>query len=105
MSWKDRKPVVPALHEIDRAEDAQAGPKAPEHLEAGYWGTRYLAIIQGWRRNWDRFIPFLAFAEADRIMIHTTNSIAALNSKLRRAVKIRGYFANDDAAVKLIYLV
>jgi putative transposase len=33
------------------------------------------------------------------------NAIKALNSKLRRAVKIRGHFPNDDAAMKLIYLV
>src|SRR3954470_10325761 len=29
----------------------------------------------------------------------------ALNAKLRRAVKIRGHFPNDEAATKLIYLV
>jgi putative transposase len=33
------------------------------------------------------------------------NAIKALNSKLRRAVKIRGHFPNDDAAMKPICLV
>lgn len=105
MSWKDRKPVVPALREIYRAKDAEAGLKALEDLEAGHWGTKYPAITQSWRRNWDRVIPFFAFPEAVRRMIYTTNAIEALNSKLRRAVKIRGHFPNDDAAMKLIYLV
>jgi putative transposase len=105
VSWKDRKPVVPALREIYRAKDAEAGLKALDDLEAGHWGTKYPAIAQSWRRNWDRVIPFFAFPEAVRRMIYTTNAIEALNSKLRRAVKIRGHFPNDDAAMKLIYLI
>ena len=39
------------------------------------------------------------------IVIPVTNAIEALNAKLRRAVKIRGHFPNDEAATKLIYLV
>ena len=50
-------------------------------------------------------IPFFAFPEAVRKIIYTTNAIEALNAKLRRAVKIRGHFPNDEAATKLIYLV
>ena len=40
-----------------------------------------------------------------RRIIYTTNAIEALNSKLRRAVRTRGHFPNDDAAIKLLYLV
>jgi len=105
VSWKDRKPVVPALREIYRAKDADAGMKALEAFEAGYWGKKYPAISQSWRRNWTQVIPFFAFPEAVRKIIYTTNAIEALNAKLRRAVKIRGPFPNDDAATKLIYLV
>lgn len=36
-------------------------------------------------------------------IIYTTN--ARLNSKLRRAVRTRGHFPGDDAAMKLLYLV
>ena len=32
-------------------------------------------------------------------------AIEALNSKLRRAVRTRGHFPNDGAAMKLLYLV
>jgi putative transposase len=59
-------------------------------------GDRYPAIALSWRRNWDHVIPFFAFP---------TNAIEALNSKLRRAVRTRGHFPNDDAAMKLLYLV
>jgi len=37
--------------------------------------------------------------------IPVTNPIEALNSKLRRAVRTRGHFPNDDDAMKLLYLV
>jgi putative transposase len=50
-------------------------------------------------------IPFYGFAEDVRRIIDTTNSIKALNAKLRRAVRARGHFLNDDAATKLLFLV
>jgi putative transposase len=105
VSWKDRKPVVPALRTIYRATDAEAGRAALEAFDVGSWGRKYPAIAQAWRRNWDRVIPFFAFPEAVRRIIYTTNAIEALNAKLRRAVKIRGHFPTDEAATKLIYLV
>lgn len=105
VSWKDRKLVVPALRAIYRAKDAEAGMKALEDFEAGYWGQRYPAITQSWRRNWQHVVPFFAYPESVRRIIYTTNAIEALNSKLRRAVRTRGHFPNDDAAMKLLYLV
>jgi len=105
VSWKDRKPLVPALREIYRAKDADAGLAALDAFEAGDWGKKYPAITGAWRRNWDRVIPFFAFPEAVRKIIYTTNAIEALNSSLRRAVKIRGHFPTDEAAMKLIFLV
>ena len=105
VSWKDRKLVVPALRAIYRAKDAEAAFKALEAFEAGPWGQRYPAIAQSWRRNWEHVVPFFAFPEAVRRIIYTTNAIEALNSKLRRAVRTRGHFPSDDAAIKLLYLV
>jgi putative transposase len=37
--------------------------------------------------------------------IYTTNAIEALNAKLRRAVRTRGHFPSDEAALKLLFLV
>lgn len=105
VSWKDRKPLVPALREIYRAKDADAGLEALNAFEVSDWGKKYPAITRAWRRNWDRVIPFFAFPEAVRKIIYTTNAIEALNSSLRRAVKIRGHFPTDEAAMKLIFLV
>ncbi|MCT9000727.1 IS256 family transposase [Chelativorans intermedius] len=105
VSWKDRKTVMPALKAIYRAQDAEAGMKALEEFEAGYWGQRYPAIALSWRRNWEHVVPFFAFPESVRRIIYTTNAIEALNSKLRRAVRTRGHFPSDEAAMKLLYLV
>ena len=105
VSWKDRKPAVAALKAIYRARDADAGRQALDDFEAGPWGQRYPAIAQSWRRNWSHVVPFFAFPESVRRMIYTTNAIEALNSKLRRAVRTRGHFPTDDAAMKLLYLV
>ncbi|GBR25593.1 IS256 family transposase [Komagataeibacter nataicola] len=63
------------------------------------------AIAPCWRRVWDNVVPFFACPEAVRKIIYTTNSIEAMNSKLRRAVRARGHFPNDEAAMKLLYLV
>ena len=105
ISWKDRKAVVPELRAIYRAQDAEAGLAALEAFEVGPWGAKSPAVAPAWRRNWDRVIPFFAFPEAVRRIVYTTNSIEALNSKLRRAVRARGHFPNDEAAAKLLYLV
>ncbi|CAM5310589.1 hypothetical protein ATER59S_00858 [Aquamicrobium terrae] len=75
VSWKDRKPVVPALRAIYRAKNAEAGMKALEEFEAGYWGQRYPAIALSWRRNWDHVVPFFAFPESVRRIIYTTDDI------------------------------
>lgn len=105
VTWKDRKPLASALKAIYRAVDAKAAEDALIAFEASEWGLRYAAIAQSWRRAWNEVIPFFAFPEAVRKIIYTTNAIEALNSKLRRAVRARGHFPNDEAATKLLYLV
>ena len=105
VSWKDRKPVAAALKAIYRAVDAEAGEAALAAFQDGDWGRKYPAIGQSWRRAWDEVVPFFAFDEAVRRIVYTTNAIEALNAKLRRAVRTRGHFPNDDAAMKLLFLV
>jgi putative transposase len=105
VSWKDREPVAAALKEIYRAIDADAGEAALTAFEDGYWGQKYPAISQSWRRVWPEVVPFYAFPGDVRRILYTTNAIEALNSKLRRAVRARGHFPNDEAATKLLFLV
>lgn len=104
-SWKDRRPIAAELKKIYRAKDADAGKKALDEFDASPWGKKYPAIAQSWRRHWEHVIPFFAFPAAVRRIIYTTNAIEALNAKLRRAVRTRGHFPSDEAAMKLLYLV
>ena len=105
VSWKDRKPVAAALKGIYRAVDAAAAEAALAGFEAGPWGGKYPAIGQSWRRAWGEVVPFYAFPVEVRRILYTTNAIEALNSKLRRAVRARGHFPTDEAAMKLLFLV
>lgn len=105
VAWKDRKALGTALKAIYRAVDAAAAEDALTAFEASCWGQRYPAIGQSGRRAWPEVIPFFAFSDEVRRIVYTTNSIEALNSKLRRAVRARGHFPNDEAATKLLYLI
>jgi putative transposase len=105
VSFKDRKPVATALKDIYRALDATTAEEALTSFEAGPWGQKYPAIGQSWRRAWGEVIPFYAFPVEVRRILYTTNAIEALNSKLRRAVRARGHFPTDEAAMKLLFLV
>jgi putative transposase len=105
VSYKDRKAVAAALKGIYRASDTDAGATALDAFAAGSWGLKYPAIAMSWRRHWPAVTPFFAFPADVRRIIYTTNAIEALNAKLRRAVRTRGHFPSDDAALKLLFLV
>ena len=98
VAWKDRKAILPAIKAIYRAENADMALVRLEEFE-DEWGKRYPAIGQAWRRAWEHVVPFFAFAPGVRKMIYTTNAVS-----LRKIIKTRGSFPNDDAALKLLYL-
>jgi len=102
-SWKDRKAVARALRPVYQAATVDAAADALDSFAAD-WGPRYPAIVDLWRRSWDRFIPFLEFDPTIRKVIYTTNAIESLNSQLRKVTKTRGHFPTDDAALKILYL-
>ena len=103
-SWKERQKLAGALRPIYQAATLAAAEEALDDFEAGPWGRKFPAIVRSWRRNWEQVIPFFAFSAPIRRMIYTTNAIESLNSTVRRAVRTRGHFPNDRAAMKLIYL-
>ncbi len=101
--WKDKKQVAADLKAIYKAENAEAAEDRLTEFEQK-WDPKYPTISQSWRRNWEQIIPFLAYPHDIRRVIYTTNAIESLNSTLRKAVKARGHFPNDQAATKLLYL-
>ncbi|MFI5951852.1 IS256 family transposase [Micromonospora chalcea] len=72
---------------------------------ADKWGDRYPAVIRLWDNAWAEFIPFLDYDVEIRPVICSTNAIESLNARYRRAVKARGHFPNEQAALKCLYLV
>jgi putative transposase len=105
VSYKDRKAVAAALKEVYRARTAEMGEAALQAFDEGPWGRRYPVVARTWRRHWTEVIPFYAFPADVRRIIYTTNSMEALNAKLRRAVRARGHFPTDEAVLKLLFLV
>jgi putative transposase len=95
--------VVKDLRPIYTAIDADAAQAALEAFDQK-WGKQLPVITQAWRDAWEHVIPFLAFPEEVRRVIYTTNAIEALNRQLRKAIKTKGHFPNEEAARKLIYL-
>src|SRR6516225_3156939 len=93
---KDLKPVYTA------ASEAEALDRFAEF--SGTWENRYPAIIRLWENAWAEFVPFLRFDREIRTVICTTNAIESINARLRRAVRARGHFPTEQAALKCLYL-
>ena len=100
---RDRERVARDLKPIYGAVDADAAQHALEAFD-DRWGKRFPVITQAWLNAWEHVTPFLAFPPEVRRVIYTTNAIEALNRQLRKAIKTKGHFPNEDAARKLIYL-
>jgi putative transposase len=103
VSWQHRKPVANDLKTIYRAATAEEAERALCDF-AAKWDARYPTISALWQRNWQRVIPFFAFAAEIRKIIYTTNAVESLNMSLRKALKTRGAFPSEEAALKVMYL-
>jgi putative transposase len=93
---KDLKPIYTAT-DVDAAQDAL------ERFDQR-WGAQLPPVVKAWRENWEYVIPFMAFPPDVRRVVYTTNPIEALNRQLRKAIKTKGHFPNEEAAKKLIYM-
>ncbi|WP_438821353.1 IS256 family transposase [Demequina capsici] len=94
---KDLRPIYTAVN----AE--QAAARLDDFDDK--WGAICPAAVKLWRNAWGEFIPFLDYDVEIRKIICTTNAIESLNARYRRAVRARGHFPNDQAALKCLYLV
>jgi putative transposase len=103
-NWKERKPLATALRPIYTAAHAESAAAALDAFERGPWGARFPTIVASWRRAWVQIIPFFAFPPEIRRLLYTTNALESVHAQLRKVIKTRGHFPNDDAATKLIWL-
>ena len=98
----EREQVARDLKTIYTAKDADTAQAELEAFDEK-WGQRFPVITKAWLDAWEHVIPFLAFPPEVRRVIYTTNAIEALNRQLRKAIKTKGSFPNEDAARKLVY--
>ncbi len=94
---RDVKPIYTAIN-------ADAARAAFDDM-AEKWGARYPAVVRLWDNAWAEFIPFLDYDVEIRRVICSTNAIESLNARYRRAIKARGHFPSEQAALKCLYLV
>jgi putative transposase len=103
VSYKERKEVAADLKLIYTAATLEeAENRLLEFTEK--WETRYPVVARSWSSNWARIVPMFAFTPEIRRAIYTTNAIESLNYSLRKIIKNRALFPNDEAVYKILYL-
>src|SRR6202167_4443783 len=103
-SYNDRDAIARALKVVYTACDADAAYAALADFSGTPLGRKYPAATAVWERAWDRFIPFLEYGPALRKVLYTTNAIESFNREMRKVLKTRAQFPNDDSAVKTLWL-
>jgi len=96
--------IADNLKPVYQAPNVEAAGRAFEEF-AEKWGKPYPAMIRLWRNAWTEFVPFLDYDLEIRKVLCSTNAIESLNARFRRAVRARGHFPNEQAALKTLYLV
>lgn len=103
VSLADRKRFVTDLRTIYGAESEPAARAALADVEQT-WGTKYPTVFRAWHTRWPEIVPFLAYPPEVRKILYTTNIIESLNAQLRKVLRPKGHFPNDDAVLKVLFL-
>jgi putative transposase len=103
VTWTDRKTIATALRPLYTAPTDAAAEAELDAFEQKY-GARFPTVVRTFRNRWQHFVPFLAYPQEIRRMLYTTNAIESLNSQLRKVLRNRGPFPNDDAVFKVLFL-
>ncbi len=103
VSWKDYKAVTTDLKKIYRSATEQEALAELDNF-AKAWDSKYPQISKSWHAHWTNLITLFNYPQEIRKVIYTTNAIESLNSVIRKSVKTRKLFANDESAIKVIFL-
>jgi putative transposase len=103
VNWKERRTVAQDLRAIYQAATAEAAVQEREFF-AARWDQKYPTISALWKRHWEQITPLFAFPPEIRKIIYTTNAVESLHMTLRKVIKTRGSFPNEESAMKLLYL-
>lgn len=103
VSYKDKKELSADLKKVYSSITITEAENELESF-AEKWDDQYSSISKKWRTNWDNLIAIFDYPEEIRKVIYTTNAIESLNSVIRKSIKNRKIFPNDNSAFKVIYL-
>jgi len=103
LSYKERKPFATDLKKVYGAKTIEEALLALDDLELS-WGDKYPAAVKLWRERWEYLSVFFQFPEDIRKAIYTTNAIESVNSSIRKIIKNKKSFPNDNAVFKMLYL-
>jgi transposase-like protein len=101
--WKDAKAVAADLRPIYQAATLEEAEAALDTFSAK-WDHLYPAISQIWIRHWENIIPIFDYPMDIRKVIYTTNAIESLNRSLRKVIKTKAVFPDEESVFKLMYL-
>ena len=101
--WKDRKQFCADLKEVYGAPTKDAAEQALLGF-AKKWDSKYRYAIQSWHNNWKNLTSYFDFPIEIRKIMYTTNTIENLNRGIRKYVKTKVQFPDDQAAEKAVYL-
>jgi transposase-like protein len=101
--WKDYKAVTAGLKGIYQSPTEEIARTELENF-AKTWDEKYPQISRSWNNHWPNLITFFDYPKDIRKAIYTTNAIESLNSVIRKSVKTRKLFPNDEAAMKVVFL-
>ncbi len=100
---KDMKAVAKDLKSIYNSATLAAAEKALDDFSEK-WSDKYPNIEKSWRRHWANIITIFDYPYEIRKIFYTTNAIESLNSVIRKAIRNRKIFPNDQSALKIVYL-
>lgn len=103
LSYKERKLFATDLKKVYGAKTIEEALLALDDLELS-WGDKYPAAVKLWRERWEYLSVFFQFPEDIRKAIYTTNAIESVNSSIRKIIKNKKSFPNDNAVFKMLYL-
>jgi len=101
--WKERKAVAADLRAIYGAATLDEAEQALERFSER-WDDKYPAISPSWRADWSRLTVFFDYPREIRKVIYTTNAIESLNYSMRKVLKNRGAFPNDESIMKVLFM-
>ena len=98
--WKDSKAVAADLKPIYQAATLAEAEAALEAF-AETWDETYPAVSQIWLRHWENINPIFDYPMDIQRVIYNTNAIESVNRFLRKVIKTKAVFPDEESVFKI----